>query len=72
MDSRSYDQCAEIFRDLGLWKVRVVSNNPTRIRALQEGGLEVERVALEIQPVVASMRYLRTKREKMGHLISVA
>jgi 3,4-dihydroxy 2-butanone 4-phosphate synthase/GTP cyclohydrolase II len=73
VDSRRYEQCAEIFRDLGLWKVRVLSNNPTKIRALEECGLEVvERVALEVQPAEAAVRYLRTKKEKMGHLINVA
>jgi 3,4-dihydroxy 2-butanone 4-phosphate synthase/GTP cyclohydrolase II len=73
IDSRSYEQCAEILRDLGLWKVRVLSNNPAKIRALGQSGLEViERVALEVPPAEAAMRYLRTKREKMGHLINVA
>ena len=46
VDSRRYEQCAEIFRDLGLRKVRLLSNNPAKIRALEEAGLEVERVAL--------------------------
>ena len=73
VDSRRYDQCAEILRDLGLSKVRVLSNNPAKIGALEQCGLEVvERVALEVQPAEASMRYLRTKKEKMGHLINVA
>ncbi len=73
VDSRCYEQCAEIFRDLGLRRVRVLSNNPAKIRALREGGLEVvERVALEVEPAEAAIRYLRTKKEKMGHLINVA
>jgi 3,4-dihydroxy 2-butanone 4-phosphate synthase/GTP cyclohydrolase II len=50
-----------------------LSNNPAKIRALGQSGLEViERVALEVPPAEAAMRYLRTKREKMGHLINVA
>jgi 3,4-dihydroxy 2-butanone 4-phosphate synthase/GTP cyclohydrolase II len=73
VDSRSYEQCAEIVRDLGFWKVRVLSNNPAKIRALGQSGLEViERVALEVPPAEAAMRYLRTKKEKLGHLINVA
>ena len=72
VDSRRYDQCVEIIRDLGLLKVRVLSNNPAKIGALQQGGLEVERVALEVQPEEAAMRYLRTKKERMGHLLNVA
>ncbi|HJQ68368.1 MAG TPA: GTP cyclohydrolase II [Blastocatellia bacterium] len=73
VDGRRYEQCAEILSDLGLRRVRVLSNNPAKIRALEECGLEVvERVALEVQPAEAAIRYLRTKKEKMGHLINVA
>ena len=72
VDSRRYDQCVEILRDLGLLKVRVLSNNPAKISAIQQGGLEVERVALEVQSAEAAMRYLRTKKERMGHLLNVA
>jgi GTP cyclohydrolase II len=73
VDSRRYEQCAEILRDLGLRKVRVLSNNPAKISALKQRGLEiVERVAMDVQPAEAAMRYLRTKKEKMGHLIDVA
>jgi 3,4-dihydroxy 2-butanone 4-phosphate synthase/GTP cyclohydrolase II len=72
IDSRRYEQCAEILRDLGLGKVRILSNNPAKIRALEQYGLEVvERVALEVQPQEAARRYLRTKKEKMGHLINL-
>jgi 3,4-dihydroxy 2-butanone 4-phosphate synthase/GTP cyclohydrolase II len=53
--------------------VRVLSNNPVKIRALEEGGLEVVgRVPLEVNPAEPAIRYLRTKKEKMGHLINVA
>jgi 3,4-dihydroxy 2-butanone 4-phosphate synthase/GTP cyclohydrolase II len=73
VDSRRYEQCAEILGDLGFRKVRILSNNPAKIRALKECGLEVvERVALEVQPAEAARAYLRTKKEKMGHLINVA
>lgn len=70
VDLRQYQQCAEIFADLGLRQVRVMSNNPAKIRALQHSGLEVtERVALEIPPTAAALHYLRTKKERMGHLL---
>src|SRR3954469_22883231 len=50
-DARSYDECAAIFCDLGLRKLRVMSNNPEKLRALEDAGFEiVERVALRIQP----------------------
>lgn len=71
VDSRRYEQCAEILRDLGFWKVRVLSNNPAKIGALKQCGLEVvERIALEVKPAEDAMRYLRTKKERMGHLLN--
>src|ERR1043165_1750322 len=72
-DMRRYDQCAEILLDLGLRAVRVMSDNPAKIRALRPGGLRVvERVRLEVEPHALFAGYLKTKREKMGHLVSVA
>jgi GTP cyclohydrolase II len=72
VDARHYDQCCEIFRDLGLFQVRVLSNNPAKISALKQHGLDViERLALEILPTGAASHYLRTKKEKMGHLLEL-
>src|SRR5205807_6841450 len=72
VDSREYRQCAEVLFDLGLRKVRVISNNPGKLRALEEAGLEiVERVAIEVEPDERAAKYLQTKREKLGHLISL-
>jgi len=71
VDSREYLQCAEVLFDLGLCKVRVISNNPGKLRALDEAGLEIiERVAIEILPHERSAKYLHTKKEKMGHLLT--
>src|SRR5229473_6140080 len=73
VDSREYRQCAEVLFDLGLCKVRVISNNPGKLHALAEAGLEiVERVAIEILPHERSAKYLHTKKEKMGHLLTFA
>lgn len=73
VDLRRYDQCAEVFLDLGLRRVRVMTNNPLKLRALEQHGLEVvERVSLSIEPHDGFARYLRTKKERMGHLLSVA
>src|SRR5215207_2885045 len=70
VDLRDYKQCAEILFDLGLRRVRVMSNNPEKIRAFERAGMEVvERVALEVEPHDGFARYLETKRERMGHLI---
>ena len=72
-DMRRYDQCAEILLDLGLRAVRVMSDNPAKIRALRQAGLKVvERVRLEIEPHDLFASYLKTKKEKMGHLVNVA
>lgn len=70
VDARSYRQCAEILFDLGLCKVRVMSNNPDKLRALQDAGLEiVERVPIEVKAKAPAAQYLRTKKEKLGHLL---
>ena len=72
-DMRRYEQCAEILLDLGLRAVRVMSDNPAKIRALRQAGLHVvERVPLEVEPHDFFAGYLKTKKEKMGHLCSVA
>ncbi|MDX6692400.1 MAG: cyclohydrolase [Blastocatellia bacterium] len=70
VDSREYKQCAEVLFDMGLCKVRLMSNNPLKIRALEEAGLEVvERVPIEVETTESAGHYLRTKKEKMGHLL---
>ena len=69
-DLREYRQCAEILVDLGLCRVRVLSNNPLKLRALELAGLEiVERVSIEVSPLESAEGYMRTKKEKMGHLL---
>ncbi|HKG61047.1 MAG TPA: GTP cyclohydrolase II [Pyrinomonadaceae bacterium] len=72
-DMRRYEQCAEILLDLGLRAVRMMSDNPTKIQTLRQAGLKVvERVRLEVEPHDSFVNYLKTKKEKMGHLVSVA
>ena len=72
VDARNYQQCAEILFDLGLCKVRVMSNNPDKIQALEEAGLQiVERVPIEIEAEQPAAHYLRTKKEKLGHLLKI-
>jgi 3,4-dihydroxy 2-butanone 4-phosphate synthase/GTP cyclohydrolase II len=70
IDARNYQQCAEILFDLGLCKVRVISNNPDKLEALKEAGMQiVERVAIEIESQAPAAHYLKTKKEKLGHLL---
>ncbi len=72
VDLRSYEQCVEILQDLGIRRLRLISNNPQKIRAVKEGGLEVvERVPISLKFHNSLSRYLRTKRARMGHLINL-
>lgn len=71
-DLREYGIGAQILRDLGLTKVRILTNNPRKLVGLYGYGLEiVERVPINIKPRPANRFYLETKREKMGHLLEV-
>lgn len=71
IDARDYRQCAEILFDLGLCKVRVISNNPDKLAALEKAGLQIiERIPIEIDVEIPAAHYMQTKREKMGHLFS--
>jgi GTP cyclohydrolase II len=72
VDLRDYRQCAEILFDLGLCQVKVISNNPLKLRALEEAGLKiVERVSIEVDAEEDAAGYLRTKKEKLGHLLEL-
>ena len=69
-DLRDYGVAAQILRDLGYAKIRLLTNNPRKIEALREYGIEVvSREPLEIAPNAANARYLATKRERLGHLL---
>lgn len=70
-DGRDYGIGAQILRDLGVRKVRVLTNNPKKIEGLAAYGVEVvERIPLEVEPHAANIHYLRTKQQKLGHLFS--
>ena len=72
VDLRDYRQCAEILFDLGLCNVKVISNNPLKLQALEDAGLKiVERVSIEVNSAESAAHYLRTKKEKMGHLLDL-
>jgi len=71
-DLRDYGIGAQILIDLGVRKMREITNNPKKIVALEGYGLEVtERVPIEICPNHNNLRYLKTKKEKMGHLLTI-
>ncbi|MBN2498400.1 MAG: bifunctional 3,4-dihydroxy-2-butanone-4-phosphate synthase/GTP cyclohydrolase II [Deltaproteobacteria bacterium] len=69
-DLRDYGIGAQILRDLGVRKMRLMTNNPKKIIGLEGYGLQVvERVPIEIAPDETNIEYLRTKKRKMGHLL---
>ena len=69
-DSRDYGVGAQILVDLGISTMRLLTNNPTKRAGLEGYGLEiVDRVPLESTPNPENLRYLQTKREKLGHLL---
>ena len=70
-DYRDFTLPAEILKALGVQSVRLLSNNPDKVEALERAGVRVaERVPCEVTPSPHAEEYLRTKREKMGHLFS--
>jgi len=69
-DERDYGIGAQILRDLGLSRIRLLTNNPRKYTALSGYGIEiVERVPLEIPPKDTNRKYLKTKKDKLGHLL---
>ncbi len=70
-DYRQYKLPAEMLRQLGVKEVRLISNNPDKVAALENAGIKVvERVSAEVEVYEHSEAYLRTKKEKMGHLFT--
>lgn len=70
VDARQYDLAVDILHDLGIRRIRLLTNNPLKIEALENAGIEVtSREPLVIEPKAENAAYLRTKRELMGHLL---
>ena len=71
-DERNYGIGCQILRDLGVRRMRLLTNNPGKYIALKGYGLEIEeRVPLEVPPTETSREYLRAKREKLGHILKL-
>lgn len=69
-DERNYASAAQILQELGINRVRLLTNNPDKIKALEKFNIKItERIPLEVTPNKYNSGYLRTKRDKMGHLI---
>ena len=72
VDRRDYAAAADILRNLGLTRVRLLTNNPAKSAALESRGIQVvERVPLTVRPNHVNRHYLRTKADRMGHLLPV-
>lgn len=70
-EMRDYGLCAQMLRDLGITKVRLMTNNPAKIQGLAQYGIEVvERVPLEIEAVPENTHYLSVKKQKMNHIFA--
>jgi GTP cyclohydrolase II len=70
-DCRQYELPAAILKLLGVPSVRLITNNPEKVAALESAGITVaERISAEVSPEPTFERYLHTKQEKMGHLVS--
>jgi 3,4-dihydroxy 2-butanone 4-phosphate synthase/GTP cyclohydrolase II len=68
MDQRDYGVGAQILRDLGISRMRLISNNPSKRTAIQGYGLEiVDKIPLIIPSNIHNEKYLKTKQDKMGH-----
>jgi 3,4-dihydroxy 2-butanone 4-phosphate synthase/GTP cyclohydrolase II len=72
VDSREYGIGAQILADLGARKLRLITNNPAKYGGIEGYGLEVvERVSSHVAPTEENLRYLQTKRDRMGHLLDL-
>jgi GTP cyclohydrolase II len=68
-DCRGYELPAEVLKLMGISQVRLITNNPEKVAALESAGIAVvERISAEVVPQESFERYLRTKHEKMGHI----
>jgi 3,4-dihydroxy 2-butanone 4-phosphate synthase/GTP cyclohydrolase II len=70
VDARSYNGALEILRELGITRARLLTNNPEKVTALQRGGIATDRMPLQILPTTSNQRYLLTKQQRMGHLLT--
>jgi 3,4-dihydroxy 2-butanone 4-phosphate synthase / GTP cyclohydrolase II len=69
-DLRDYGIGAQILKDIGITKLRLITNNPKKLKGLSGYGLEIiERVPIEVDPNIKNEKYLHTKKERMGHML---
>ena len=68
-DCREFELPAEVLKQLGVHSVRLITNNPEKVEALESAGIRViERISAAVEPAETFQRYLQVKQEKMGHI----
>ena len=71
-DGRDFSMAVAILHEIGIDRVRLMSNNPQKVEALTKGGIEViELITCEVSPSPYALSYLRTKKNKMGHSLTI-
>jgi len=71
-DGRDFSMAVAILHEIGIDRVRLMSNNPQKVQALTKGGIEViELITCEVSPSPYALSYLRTKKNKMGHSLTI-
>jgi len=72
IDKRDYQVAAQILKDLGISQVKLLTNNPEKLKQLEKYGIGVTaRIPLEVKPHAANLRYLLTKKKKLGHKLQL-
>jgi len=72
VDNRDYSLAITILKDLGIKKINLLTNNPDKINAMENSDIElVKRLPLEIKPSESNYKYLKTKKEELGHILDV-
>lgn len=72
VDNRDYSLAVTILNDLGIKKVNLLTNNPDKIVAIEKSEIElIKRLPLEIKPIEANYKYLKTKKDELGHILDV-
>lgn len=72
VDNRDYTLAVTILNDLGITSINLLTNNPDKIKSIEESEIElVKRLPLEIKPIEANYKYLKTKKDELGHILDV-
>lgn len=72
VDNRDYNLAVTILNDMGIKSINLLTNNPDKIESIEESGIElVKRLPLEIKPIESNYKYLKTKKDELGHILDV-